>query len=299
MAFYLKDPEMASCLKGLLDRFEQEGRPNLHENLAITCIRYDQQSPSPSNGYGTGWNSNRNYYPASVVKIIYALATQVWIEKDLILDSEELRRALHEMIAHSNNDATSYILDLLTGTSSGPSLNESNYQAWKNQRQLINLWLNDLKWPEIKDWNCSQKTWNEGPFGREKDFYGKNNDNRNVMTTDGTARFFESLMTNQMFSIVKSEKLKTNFYRKLDPVSRKQNPENQVDGFIGGGLPLNAKLWSKAGLMSQVRHDVAWWFSQDRNPMLVVVFTAGEKLVKDQFLLPAIGSELNKLAILQ
>ncbi len=297
MAFYRQDPEMANCLKGLIDRFEKEGRPNLHENIAITCIRYNKQNPSSSSGYGTGWNSNKNFYPASVVKIVYALATQVWLEQDLIVDSEELRRALHEMIANSNNDATSYILDLLTGTTSGPCLNESNYQAWSTQRQLINLWLNELKWPEMKNWNCSQKTWNEGPFGREKDFYGKRNENRNSMTTDGSARLFESLMTLDMLPKSKSDNLKTVFQRSLDPVIRKKDLENQVDGFLGAGLPLASKLWSKAGLMSEVRHDVAWWVGPNQNPMLAVVFTTGKELVKDQFLLPAISSELNKLAI--
>ena len=297
MAFYRQDPEMAYCLKGLLDRFEKEGRPNLQENIAITCIRYDKQSPSTSSGYGTGWNSNRNFYPASVVKIVYALATQVWLQQDLIVDSEELRRALHEMIANSNNDATSYILDLLTGTTSGPSLNKSNYQAWTIQRQLINNWLEELQWSEIQNWNCSQKTWNEGPFGREKDFYGENNENRNSMTTDGSARIFESLMTKEMLPKVASEKLIKNFLRSLDPFIRKQDLNNQVDGFLGEGLPYASKLWSKAGLMSEVRHDVAWWEAPNKNPMLVAVFTVGEKLVKDRFLLPAIGSELNKLAI--
>jgi len=297
MAFYRQDPEMAYCLKGILDRFEKEGRPSLQKNIAITWIRYDNQNPSPSNGYGTGWNSNQNYYPASVVKIVYALATQIWIKKDLIIDSDELRRALHEMIANSNNDATSYILDLLTGTTSGPSLNEQNFQAWKIQRQLINNWLEELQWSEIKNWNCSQKTWNEGPFGREKDFYGKNNENRNRMNTDGTARFFESLMTHEMLPKVANEKFIKIFQRSLDPVFRKQDLENQVDGFLGEGLPLASKLWSKAGLMSEVRHDVAWWEAPSKKPMLVAVFTIGEKLVKDRFLLPAIGSELNKLAI--
>ena len=297
MAFYRHDPEMASCLKGLLDRFEREGRPNLQENISITWVRYNKQTPSVSSGYGTGWNSNRNFYPASVVKIVYALATHVWLQQDLIVDSEELRRALHEMIANSNNDATSYILDLLTGTTSGPSLNKSNYQAWKIQRQLINNWLEELQWPEIQNWNCSQKTWNEGPFGREKDFYGENNENRNSMTTDGSARIFESLMTKEMLPKVASEKLIKNFLRSLDPVIRKQDLNNQVDGFLGEGLPYASKLWSKAGLMSEVRHDVAWWEAPNKNPMLVAVFTVGEKLVKDRFLLPAIGSELNKLAI--
>ena len=79
MAFYRQDPEMADCLKGLLDRFEKEGRPYLQENIAITCIRYDKKSPSSSSGYGTGWNSNRVFYPASVVKIVYAFATQIWL----------------------------------------------------------------------------------------------------------------------------------------------------------------------------------------------------------------------------
>ena len=297
MAFYQQDPEMASCLKGILDRFEKEGRPNLQKNIAITWIRYNNQTPSPSNGHGTGWNSNKNYYPASIVKIVYALATQIWIQKNLIVDSDELRRALYEMIANSNNDATSYILDLLTGTTSGPSLNEQNFNAWKIQRRLINNWLEELQWPEIKNWNCSQKTWNEGPFGREKDFYGKKNENRNRMTTEGSARFFESLMTNAMMPKVDNEHLKKLFQRSLDPVSRKKDLGNQVDGFLGEGIPVGSKLWSKAGLMSEVRHDVAWWKAPHKNPMLAVVFTTGKELTKDQFLLPAISNELNKLAI--
>ena len=297
MAFYRQDPEMASCLKGILDRFEKEGRPSLQNNIAITWIRYDNQTPSPSTGHGTGWNSKKNYYPASIVKIVYALATQIWIKRDLINETDELRRALHEMIANSNNDATSYILDLLTGTTSGPSLNKQNFEAWKIQRQLINDWLEELQWTEIKNWNCSQKTWNEGPFGREKDFYGKNNENRNSMTTDGSARFFESLMTQEMLTKLASEKFIQNFRRSLDPVIRKQDLENQVDGFLGEGLPHASKLWSKAGLMSEVRHDVAWWVAPNQNPMLVAVFTTGKKLAKDRFLIPAIGSELNKLAI--
>tara|TARA_Y100001968_G_scaffold283878_1_gene282811 strand:- start:784 stop:1650 length:867 start_codon:yes stop_codon:yes gene_type:complete len=288
---------MASCLKGLLDRFAKEGRPSLHQNIAITWIRYNKQSPLPFNGYGTGWNTNKAFYPASLVKIVYALASEVWLQKDLIVDSEELRRALYEMIANSNNDATSYILDLLTGTTSGPSLNEPNYKAWKIQRHLINSWLKGLKWPEINNWNCSQKTWNEGPFGREKDFYGKNNENRNSMTTDGIARIFESLMTHEMLPKKTNENLIQIFQRSLDPVSRKKDLENQVDGFLGEGLPLASMLWSKAGLMSEVRHDVAWWKAPNKNPMLAVVFTTGGELVKDQFLLPAISCELNKLAI--
>ena len=71
MAFYHQDPVMAYCLKGLLDRLEKEGRPNLQKNISITWIRYSNQKPSASKGYGTGWNANISVYPASIVKIVY------------------------------------------------------------------------------------------------------------------------------------------------------------------------------------------------------------------------------------
>ena len=79
-----------------------------------------------------------------------------------------------------------------------------------------------------------------------------------------------------MFPKLKSEQLIKVFQRSLDPVGRKQDLENQVDGFLGAGLPLASKLWSKAGLMSEVRHDVAWWEAPNKNPMLAVVFTNGK-----------------------
>ncbi len=299
MAFYRQDPQMALCLKDLLDRYQREGRPNLLQDIAITWICYKSDQPNPSSGYGTGWNSNKLFYPASIVKLVYALATEVWIKKDLILESDELSRAAYEMIAKSSNDATSFVLDILTGSTSGPSLNDQNFKGWKIQRKLINSWLEKLQWAELKGFNCCQKTWNEGPFGREKDFYGIKSDNRNSMTTDGTARIFESIMTNEMLSRVSSARLKKYFSRSLDLITRKNDLENQIDGFLGEGVPINSKLWSKAGLMSEVRHDAAWIEDPNRNPMLLVVFTTGEKLAKDSFLLPALSSELNKFFISQ
>ena len=85
MAFYRQDPQMALCLKGLIDRYQNEGRPNLQHNIAITWIRYKTSEPTPSSGYGTGWATNKLFYPASIVKLVYALATEEWIKKDLII----------------------------------------------------------------------------------------------------------------------------------------------------------------------------------------------------------------------
>ena len=78
-------------------------------------------------------------------------------------------------------------------------------------------------------------------------------------------------------------------------MQRKADPENQVDGFLGEGLPVGSRLWSKAGWMSQARHDAAWWSLQGGRPMLLVVFTQGRERANDTTLLPAIARELSKL----
>ena len=294
MSFYRQDPNMALCLKDLIDRFEQEGRPNLHNNIAISWVKYNDSLPKQGSGFGAGWFENKLMYPASIVKIVYAVAIEKWIEKDLLIDSNEIRRALVSMITDSSNDATSFIIDLLTGTRSGPSLNKKEWQNWKRQRETINDWLKSLNWPELKNVNCCQKTWEDGPYGIEKDFYGPNNENRNCLSSIGTARLLESIMIDNSF--LKSdarENLKKALLRKLDLMNRKLNPENQIDGFLGEGLPMNNLLWSKAGLMSEARHDAIWSSAPNGNPMLLVVFTEGKMLAKDRFLLPAIANELN------
>ena len=69
----------------------------------------------------------------------------------------------------------------------------------------------------------------------------------------------------------------------------KEDPLNQVEGFLGEGLPESTKLWSKAGLMSEVRHDAAWWINSSSVQTLLVVFGNGKKIVKDASLFPSIA----------
>ena len=74
--------------------------------------------------------------------------------------------------------------------------------------------------------------------------------------------------------------------RSLDPQKLVADPENQVTGFIGGGLPLNAQLWSKAGLTSKVRHDAAYIELPDKSPFQLVVFLEGSEQSKNEAILP-------------
>ncbi|CAE21939.1 hypothetical protein PMIT1342_02518 [Prochlorococcus marinus str. MIT 1342] len=295
MAFYRPDSAMQAQLKGLLDRLAAERRPGLHNSVAISWVRYDCSDPTPGSGSGAGWSDQRILFPASVVKLVYALAAEAWLQRDLLPEADELRRAMRDMIADSSNDATSLVLDLLTGTTSGPSLLGESWQTWQQQRHLVNDWLQGLGWEELEKVNCCQKTWGDGPYGRERDFYGVGLGNRNALTTAATARLLESVMTDALVSPLACKRLRQLLSRSIDLMQRKADPENQVDGFLGEGLPVGSRLWSKAGWMSQARHDAAWWSLQGGRPMLLVVFTQGRERANDTTLLPAIARELSKL----
>jgi hypothetical protein len=80
--------------------------------------------------------------------------------------------------------------------------------------------------------------------------------------------------------------------RSLDPSKRHADPENQVDGFLGEGLPAGSKLWSKAGWMSQARHDAAYVEAEGVAPMLLVVFSEGKARANDAQLLPELCRQL-------
>jgi beta-lactamase class A len=80
--------------------------------------------------------------------------------------------------------------------------------------------------------------------------------------------------------------------RQLDPASLAANPENQVAGFLGAGLPQTAQIWSKAGWMSQVRHDAAYIEIPGLRPYLLVVFSEGKAQSQDETLLPFISRQV-------
>ena len=295
MSFFKSNAKMQSQLVSLIDQFARDGRPGLQNSISITWIRYPQPNPEPCSGVGASWHAEKLIYPASVVKLFYAIAIEEWLQQDLLIDSQEIREALKDMIANSSNDATSLLIDLLTGTTSGPSISGEKWSRWKEQRNLVNNWLHSLEWPEVQNINCCQKTWSDGPYGREKEFYGHGRKNQNTLSTLGTARILEAVMTNNIISPLACKRLQKILSRTLDIQQRSVDPENQVDGFIGEGLIHGTKLWSKAGLMSTARHDATWSSTRKGNPMLLIIFCQGQQLAKDKNLLPAIAQTLQSM----
>ena len=298
MSFYIYDPSMGSFLRQLIDQFENECRPNLHKKVSITWVCYTaEDGDSLSSVRGAGWLEEKPIYPASVVKLFYACAIENWLYRDLLIESSELRRAMTEMITNSSNDATSYIVDLLTATTSGPALKGQRWEVWKKKRNFVNAWLSSFNWQEFRSINCCQKTWGDGPFGRDSDFYGDRGQNRNSLTTIATAKLMHELINGSFLMPNATQNLKRILNRSLDLLKRKENPDNQVDGFLGEGLPTGSNLWSKAGLMSEVRHDAAYFETPKGHRMLLIVFTQGRNLARDTLLLPSFASELSQWSL--
>jgi hypothetical protein len=304
MAFYSPDPAMDQTLADLVRALELEGRPGLGQQLSITWLRFERSPLGqaadadlrrgwPCAASGASWGGERQRYPASVVKLVYLVAAEAWLQAGLLSDGPELRRALAAMIQHSSNDATGLVVDLLSGTTSGPDLAPAAWAAWQQQRQLVNQWLAELGWPELEGVNACQKTWGDGPFGRERRFYGEQLQNRNRLSTDATARMLLAVIASAVVSPPASARMRALLERSLDPLERAADPENQVDGFLGAGLPLDSRLWSKAGWMSQARHDAVYVESEGHRPMLLVAFSEGQACADDANLLPEIGRRLH------
>jgi beta-lactamase class A len=304
MPFYQQSEQMQRQGKELLNRIQLQFPALKLDQLALTWIVYDDPVPVNTGGAiapdsfwqlplaGYSHRGNSRIYPASVVKLFYLVAAEEWLQQGMLQPSAELDRALRDMIVDSSNDATSLIVDMLTGTTSGPELPPEPFETWKRQRQIVNRYFRSLGWPEMETCNLCQKAWAEGPYGREHAFYGPNFENRNLLTTDATARLLHAIAGGVAVSASASQRMMNLLARSLDPTVLAADPENQVTGFLGGGLPEGSRLWSKAGWMSRVRHDAAYIEAPDRSPILLITFTEGSEHANQESILPFIVKQV-------
>lgn len=257
---------------------------NLQEsNLAITLINLsDPQHPTQASFRGT-----EGIYPASVVKLFYLVMAHHLLEEGKIKETDELKRALKDMIVDSSNDATSFVLDNITGTTSGPELKGSELKKWAEKRNAVNRYFTTLGFTGI---NTNQKTYCEGPYGREQLFRGAKGENRNKLTTDAVARLLSEIVTGRAVtpqrSLAMMELMKRDFSGKSD------NADDQAHGFTGIALPTGARLWSKAGWTSTTRHDAAYIELPNGARFVLVTFTTDH--ANDRDIIPTVARVIIK-----
>ncbi|HEY9807137.1 MAG TPA: serine hydrolase [Candidatus Obscuribacterales bacterium] len=304
MAFFRKDEQLQTLGDRVLETTWAEFPGLARNQIALTWIVYDAPVPVNTGGAlspeafwnhevrGFSYRGVERIYPASVVKLFYLVAMHEWLAKGMIPPSAELERAARDMIVDSSNDATSLVVDVLTGTTSGPELPAGPFETWKQQRNLVNRYFQSLGWSELETVNINQKTWCDGAYGRERAFLGELMENRNMLTTEATARLVHSIVGGVAVSSERSQAMMALMKRSLKPDDLAADPENQVTGFLGAGVPEAAQVWSKAGLTSQVRHDAAYIELSGKQPYLLVVFTEGRSHSRNEAILPFVSQQI-------
>jgi beta-lactamase class A len=211
-------------------------------------------------------------YPASVVKMFYMNALERQLEDGKVGMTNELGRGLKDMIVVSSNEATQYILDVLTDTSSGAELPPDEFAKWQYKRNRVNRFYSAMGFTNI---NVNQKTFCEDAYGIEQQSRNYQGQNRNMLTTDATARLLAEIVTGRMNTPERTKAMMDLMRR--DPFAKTDDPDSQDTGFSGKALldtkMTDARIWAKAGWTSTARHDAAYIETADGLKFVLVTFT--------------------------
>ena len=250
------------------------------KQLSITLIDLrDPQHPATASFRG-----NERIYPASVVKLFYLAAAHRWLEDKKIEDTPELRRAVKDMIVDSSNEATQYVVDVLTHTTGGYELPPKEMEEWQEKRNAVNRYYSSLGYTNI---NVNQKTFCEDAYGREQASRGPNGENRNKLTTDATARLLMEIVTGKAVTPARSAQMMELLKRDYSGTSK--DADDQGHGFTGIALQgiEGVRLWSKAGWTSTTRHDAAYLEMPNGSKFVLVTFTTDH--ASDREIIPAVA----------
>jgi beta-lactamase class A len=271
----------AAVEKALVEFTDRGAKPGL---VAVAYVELDRAAGTAKVGHFRG---GEGFYPASVVKLFWLAYAHRRLEDRAIRMSPEFQRSLEDMIRESSNDATHLVVDVTTGTTGGPELGEREMARWAERRNAANRWFASMGYEGI---NVNQKTWCEGPYGRERAFYGKEFTNRNKLTALATVRLMSEIAMGRCVSAERSAQMLALLGREIPADGG--NADAQSAEYTGKALPKGAKLWSKAGWTDTARHDVAYVRLPSGKERVLSVFTF--QLANVAGLIPFIAGELIK-----
>ena len=142
-----------------LTKFADKKLTEAQLSITLIDLRDSQHQVTAS------FRGNERVYPASVVKLFYLVAVHRWLEDKKIQQTDELKRAVHDMIVDSSNEATQYVVDVLTQTTGGFELPPKEMEDWQYKRNAMNRYYASLGFTNI---NVNQKTFCEDAYGRER-----------------------------------------------------------------------------------------------------------------------------------
>jgi beta-lactamase class A len=264
--------------KTALDRFAAQKLEEKQLSITLIDLR------NPGRPVAASFRGNERIYPASVSKLFYLVAAHRWLEDKKIELTPELTRALRDMIVDSSNEATQYVVDVITHTTSGYELPPKEMQEWQYKRNAVNRYFAGLGYTNI---NINQKTFCEDAYGRERVSRGPNGENRNKLTTEATARLMMEIVTGKVANASRTAQMME--LLKRDYTGKSGDNDDQGTGFTGIALKGREgfRLWSKAGWTSTTRHDVAYVEMPDGAKFVLATFTTDHS--KEREIIPTVA----------
>ena len=258
--------------KTTIDRFASQKLEEKQLSITLIDLR------NPERPVTASFRGNERIYPASVSKLFYLVAAHRWLEDKKIEQTPELTRALRDMIVDSSNEATQYVVDVITHTTSGYELPPKEMEEWQYKRNAVNRYFAELGYTNI---NVNQKTFCEDAYGRERVSRGPNGENRNKLTTDATARLMMEIVTGKVANPARTAQMME--LLKRDYNGKTSDTDDQGTAFSGMALKGREgfRLWSKAGWTSTTRHDVAYIEMPDGGKFVLATFTTDHSLDRD------------------
>ncbi|MBN1478466.1 serine hydrolase [Candidatus Sumerlaeota bacterium] len=218
------------------------------------------------------WHGNELVYPASAIKTVFMVHVyQRVVDGDLRL-SRRVRRLLRDMIRVSSNIATQDIVDLLTGTTNGPRIDQpAAYAAWVSRRNATNRLMRTCGFSRM---NANQKTWDELPAedSVELQFLGADHPmgyaNGNRLTAVENAQLLWLIDQDLIVSPRACAHMRRLLHRGGD-----EDAYGDERIRIGKGVPPEAEVWSKAGSTDRWFHDAATVALPDGRRLVLTVYT--------------------------
>ena len=254
---------------------EFSGAGLTEDGLSIAVI--DLTAPTSVSSFpSASYRGDVSYYPCSVVKLCYLSYYAAQREAGKLADSPELSRALTDMITVSSNDATGFVVDSITGTTSGPEIADAReWERWKARRNVVNDWFHARGYSNL---NANQKTFCEDAYGREQAFRdgGKN---RNRMTAAESARIFKEIVRNEVAGPTLTDAMLRLLARDIAADKPFEEMEPEDARLAGQGLPRGSRLWAKSGDAYDFHHLVGRVALPNGSDFVIAVFTKGVKTV--------------------
>ena len=253
-----------------MEEFASRGLTPEGLSIAVIDLGGPRGGPYSSGGY----RADESSYPCSVVKICYLSYYEAQKEAGRIKDDPELVRAVRDMITVSSNDATGLVVDAITGTTSGPEIDDpAQWQAWRAKRNAVNDWYRARGYANL---NANQKTFCEDAYGREQAFRD-GGQNRNRMSASEAARIFKEIVSGEVAGAAGTGEMLALLSRDVTSVQPLADDEPEDARRAGQGLPKGSLLWAKSGDAYDYHHLVGRIVFPNGSEIVLAVFTKGVK----------------------